>query len=282
MSTEHFRKALEIAKNRQSQPQQKHYNTNLKIKQDVHSHKHKHNAIDSLDIHYKYTRIQQTSDTILRNNRLIAGFHDDPRSTPFRILRTQVQQALNDNNWNTIAITAPHSRAGKSFVSANLAISLSLISNQTVLLVDLDLRSPSLHKYFGLNIEYGIYDYLVNDVPLNKVFINPGMKRLVLLPGSTPTSSSSELLATHKSMELLNEIKTRYSNRIIIFDLPPLIGIDDALVVLPKIESSLLVIEANRTTIDDVTKSMKILKDHQMIGTVFNKADDAEIIQYGY
>ena len=283
MSTEHFRKAIELAKKRQNKqrnnsiipPRSNHW-------QGFQRHKERQNTEEILDIKYQLTKIQQSPIEVLRNNRLIAGFHDDPRSTPFRILRTQVQQALQQNNWNTIAVTAPHSRAGKTFVSANLAISLSLISNQTVLLVDLDMRNPSLHKYFGLEIEYGIYDYFANNIPLESILINPGLERLVLLPGSTPTRKSSELLASSKAQDFIIELKQRYSSRIVIFDLPPLIGMDDALVVLPRVESTLLVVEANRTTAADVTKSMKILEDYQLLGTVFNKADDAEIVQYGY
>ena len=283
MSTEHFRKAIELAKKRQT----KHRNNPIisprsNTWQGLHRHNERQISEEILDIKYQFTKVQKSSNEILQNNRLIAGFHDDPRSTPFRILRTQVLQALQQNNWNTIAVTAPHSRAGKTFVSANLAISLSLISNQTVLLVDLDMRNPSIHKYFGLEVEHGIYDYFANSIPLETILINPGLERLVLLPGSTPTRKSSELLASSKAQDFISDIKQRYSSRIVIFDLPPLIGMDDALVVLPRVESTLLVVEANRTTAADVTKSMKILEDHQLLGTVFNKADEAEIVQYGY
>lgn len=285
MSTEHFKKALELAKKNRgkNQPAQTLIRPRTKSwNRNNHRQTVDQTTDDIVNIQYQFTKIYETQPEILRENRIIAGFHDDPRSTPFRILRTQIHQALKENHWNTLAITAPHSRAGKTFVSANLAISMSLMANQTVLLVDLDLRNPSIHKYFGLETEYGIYDYLTNDVSLQQIMINPGLERLVLLPGSTPTRTSSELLATRKAQELLDEIRTRYPTRIIIYDLPPLIGMDDAMVVLPKIESSLLVVEANRTTADDVTKSLKILEDSNLLGTVFNKADDAEIVQYGY
>jgi len=285
MSIEHFKKALELAKKNRGMNQQTKTLIRPRTKtwhRNNHQQTVTHTNDDIATIRYQFTKIYETHPEVLRENRIIAGFHDDPRSTPFRILRTQIHQALKENQWNTLAITAPHSQAGKSFVSANLAISMSLMANQTVLLVDLDLRNPSLHKYFGLETKYGLYDYLTTEVSLQQIIVNPGIERLVLIPGSTPTRTSSELLATRKAQDLLDEIRTRYPTRIIIYDLPPLIGMDDALVVLPKIETSLLVVEANRTTADDVTKSLKILKDSNLLGTVFNKADDAEIVQYGY
>jgi Mrp family chromosome partitioning ATPase len=99
-----------------------------------------------------YTQTEQISmgKHELDERRLIAGIMDDPRNTPFKILRTQVLHALKENNWTTIAINSATQGAGKSFVASNLAVSIALEVNYTVLLVDLDLRRPRVHKYFGI------------------------------------------------------------------------------------------------------------------------------------
>ena len=97
-------------------------------------------------------------------------------------------------------------------IAANLAVGISQEVNQTVLLLDLDLRRPKIAKYFGLNPEFGVRDYLIDDVPLSKIFVNPGMERLVLLPGKGSVADSSELLTTPKALALVDEIKNRYES----------------------------------------------------------------------
>lgn len=280
MSTEHFQKALELARKNRVLPEKVHSLTPQTGR--LRSSTNQDAGHDSLQIRYSRTKVQPVTLDTLRENRIIAAFPDDPHSAPFRILRTQVLHELETHNWNTLGITAPHSGAGKSFVAVNLAISLSLITSQTVLLVDLDMRKPSIHEYFCLDIEIGITDYLVDDKPLEDILINPGFERLVILPGTKSTNESSELLASRKCKHLMNELKSRYESRIVIYDLPPLLGMDDALVAVPRLDTTILVVEANKTTSADLLKSNKLLEDYPILGTVFNKADDNEITQYGY
>ncbi len=281
MASDHFKKALELARNHNLRK------PNSRSRKVTHAFEHYKNlepqsTNDFKNLHYTKTRIQSVSPEYLRENRVIAGFPDEPNSNQFRILRTQVMQELNENDWNSVAITAAHPNAGKSLVAANLAVSLSLMTNITVLLVDLDLRKPSVHQYFGLNIKQGLYEHLTKGVPLDNILINPGLDRLVILPGSKPTSGSSELLASKETLMMLDEIRNRYQSRIILYDLPPLVGFDDAMVVLPKIDTAFLVVEANKTTEAELQQSMQVLDDHPFMGYVFNKADQLDLIHYGY
>lgn len=281
MTSDHFKKALELARihstrkpaNRPQSVVRQLANT----KADPNKTKH-----DFRNLKYKHTHVQPIKSHRLRENRVIAGLPDEPNSSQFRILRTQVIQELQENGWNSIAITAAHSDAGKSLIAANLAVSLSLMTNITVLLVDLDLRKPSIHRYFDLNIKHGVYDHLTLGTPIENILINPGIDRLVILPGSKPTNISSELLASQQAQDLLDEIQHRYESRVILYDLPPLVGVDDAMVVLPKIDTSLLVVEANKTTEAELHQSMQILDGHPFMGVVFNKADQLDVLQYGY
>ena len=226
------------------------------------------------DIDYTQSRHIDVSQAVLSEKRLIAGSRTDPRATAFRLLRTQVLQAMRENGWTSIAVTGPTDGVGKSLVAINLAISISRDVNQTVLLVDVDLRRPSIHKYFDFDPEYGLLDYLRGDVELKDFLVNPIFQRLVLLPGRGSTSESSELLSSPRMLNLVKELKSRYQSRIIIFDLPPLLNVDDAMVFLPNVDSTLLVVENGRNKKSEVQDSMRLLAGTNLVGTVLNKGDE--------
>jgi capsular exopolysaccharide synthesis family protein len=226
------------------------------------------------NIHYSQTRSIDVSQSQLAENRLVAGNRTDPRATAFRILRTQVLQAMRENGWITLGITGPTSGVGKSLVSANLAVSISFEVNQTVLLVDADLRRPSVHKYFNYQPELGLVDYLTGQAALPELLVNPVFKRLVLLPGRGSSSESSELLSSPRMGRLVKELRSKYESRIVIYDLPPVLDIDDALVFLPNLDATLLVVENGKNTQSEVQGAMRLLESTNLIGTVLNKADE--------
>ena len=225
-------------------------------------------------IDYTRTRRIEVPQSVLSENRLIAGNRTDPRATSFRMLRTQVLQLMRENEWNTLGITGPSKGIGKSLVATNLAISISHEVNQTVLLVDVDLRRPSIHRYFNFEPELGLLDYLQGEARVEDLLVNPEFKRLVLLPGRGTTTESSELLSSPRMINLVKELKSRYQSRIIVFDMPPLLDIDDAIVFLPNVDSTLLVVENGRNTQSEVQKSMRLLGSTNLIGSVLNKADE--------
>ena len=99
-------------------------------------------------------------------------------------------------------------------------------------------------------------------------------KRLVLLPGRGTTSESSELLSSPRMINLVKDLKNRYQSRIIIFDLPPLLNVDDAMVFLPNVDAALLVVENGGNKQSEVQDSMRLLEGTNLIGTVLNKADE--------
>jgi len=225
-------------------------------------------------IEYTRTRRIDLPQNILSEKRLIAGNRSDPRATSFRMLRTQVLHAMRENDWTALAITGPSRGVGKSLIATNLAISISLEVNQTILLVDVDLRNPTIHKYFNFEPEYGLLDYLKGEADLSELFVNPVFKRLVLLPGRGISNSSSELLSSPRMTNLVSDLKAKYKSRIIIFDLPPLLDIEDAMVFLPNVDAALLVVENGRNTQSEVQQSMRLLEGTNLIGTVLNKADE--------
>jgi protein-tyrosine kinase len=238
----------------------------------------------SLDsIRYTKTQTVIIDPNVLRNNRVIMGPFNDPRADIFRVLRTNVLKQLRENNWNSFAITSATPDAGKTFISVNLAIAIAMEGNQSVLLVDADLRRPAVGQYLGLRYEFGLIDCLKSDVSLEDTLINPGIERLVVLPGKDCGNNSSEWISSRKMANLIKEIKLRYESRIIIFDLPPLFAGDNALAFMQYVDAALLVVEDGKNTSDELQHSMHILEQTNLLGLVLNKSrQPVPIYQYGY
>ena len=221
---------------------------------------------------YTKTRVVELDDKHIEANRVIAGRSDDQRVEVYRQLRTQVLQTLSDNQWNTLAITSPMKNAGKTLTSINLAISLAKEVNHSVLLVDLDLTQPDVHKTMGFEVEYGLLDVLNGDANVEWALVNPNMQRLVILPCQPTDEYSSEILTSPDMADLLHELRTRYENRILIFDLPPLLRNDDALKFIPFVDATLMVVEAGTTTPEQLERSRYLMKNTNLIGSILNKA----------
>ncbi len=234
-------------------------------------------------IRYTKTQIVTIDQDVLRNNRVIMGLHNDPRTNLFRVLRTNVLKQLRENNWNSFAITSATPDAGKSLIAINLAIAIAMEGNQSVLLVDADLRRPSMGQYLGLECEFGLVDCLKGAVSLENVLVNPGIERLIILPGKNSNNNSSELISSRKMAGLIQEIKSRYESRIIIFDLPPLFAADDAMLLMPYADAALLVVEDGKNTSEELQHSMFILEQTNLLGLVLNKSrQPLPTYQYGY
>lgn len=226
-----------------------------------------------IDITYRDTKVVELDEQVLERNRVLSGREPQEVTQAYNMLRTQVLQKLKLNNWNSLAVVSPKSGNGRSLTALNLAISLAKEVKHSVLLVDLDLAKPSLANYLGLSLEYGISDYLLRDEPVKNVLLNPGLERLVLLGGNEPMAHSSEVLGAPKLIALVEELKQRYPNRIVIFDLPPLLLSDDAIVFAPYVDAMLMVVEEGSTTVDDLQLCADLLGDKPLLGSVLNKGE---------
>ncbi len=226
------------------------------------------------DIEYSQTRVAEINPRHLREHRVIYGDDDREGLTAYKMLRTQVLQRMVAQAWNTLAITSPGPGDGKTLTAVNLAISLARELHHTVLLVDLDLRNPSVHKYFGLHPEYGIGDHLVDGVDVEDVLLNPSIDRLVLMPGAKVIENSSEILASPNMGQFVQELKSRYPARLVLFDLPPILATDDALSFAPHVDAFLLVLRDAKSRRDELEHAMQILKNVPIIGTVLNASDE--------
>ena len=208
----------------------------------------------------------------LREKRVIAASNQDDRVGPYRQLRTQLLKTMQDNRWQTLAITSAHVGAGKTLTSANLAISMSRNSATTVLLVDLDLETPTTHHVLNLDSDKGLVDYLEGRAELGEILFNPGLERLAVLVGRSAGKKASELLATPRMQHLIHDLCHQDENNITIFDLPPLLRNDDAVLFAPFADATLVVVEDGVTTEDQLRESMRLLEKANVIGTILNKA----------
>ncbi|HVJ31564.1 MAG TPA: CpsD/CapB family tyrosine-protein kinase [Terriglobia bacterium] len=208
----------------------------------------------------------------LVRNRIVARRQKEPAADTFRILRTKVMQLMARNNLRSIAVTSPRYGDGKSTIAINLALSLALDVKQTVCLVDLDFRQPSVHRYLGIEPQLGLCDYLLHDTPIAQCLVRPSHERMVVLPTKSRLENSSETLGTPKMAALAQELKSRYPDRIIIYDMPPLLAQDDAIGFLPHVDGVLLVVREGATKIEEVRQAMHLLSNTTVVGTVLNNA----------
>jgi capsular exopolysaccharide synthesis family protein len=231
---------------------------------------------------YTRTRTLHLDPDHLRAHRVMNPAMLDETADAYKILRTQVLQRLRANDWRTLGVTATRKGHGKTLTALNLAISLAMEVNQTVLLADLDLRSPSLAGYLCAEKLKGISDYLVERCELSEVLINPGIDRLVILPGNEPLVNSSEELSSPRMVRLVEELKSRYPDRIVLFDLPPLLIGDDVMAFAPNLDAMILVLEEGKTTSEELTRALDLLHGVNILGTVLNKSVyNVDVAGYG-
>lgn len=223
------------------------------------------------EIHYVHTRTVPVNLEWLRSQRILTG-SEDPVGEDYKLLRTQILQRVRADNKNLIMITGPREGEGKTLTAINLAISLSQEVDKTVLLVDADLRRPTIHEYFGLPPGPGLLDYLTGSYTLSEILVHPeGFYKFVILPGSCSVPEAAEIISSPMMAGLVDELKHFYSDRYVIFDLPPLLYFSDALAFAPLMDGIILVAEKNRTSRVDIKRCIEMLKDYPLLGIIMNK-----------
>ncbi len=214
----------------------------------------------------------QIDNEHLREERVIAASENDERVSWYRQLRTLLLKTMQDNHWKTLAITSPNERAGKSLTAANLSISLSRAPDISVLLVDLDLKTPTIHQKLNFQPEKGLIDYLEGAAELDDILFNPGLSRLTVLAGRPSGRYSSELLASAKMLDLAQDLCKQDVTTITVFDLPPLLRNDDAILFAPYADAVLLVVEDGVTNEEQLLQSKRLLSKANLVGSILNKA----------
>jgi protein-tyrosine kinase len=220
----------------------------------------------------------------LEQKRIVAHSIGTPNGRYYDMLRTQILQDMDKNNWQFLAVTSPTVACGKTVTACNLAMSIARLPERSVLLVDMDLRKPMVANYLGLDRDLGIVGVLEERRTLASTLIQAsiGPGKMLVLPGGVASSTSSEWMASQMMGTLLQTIKRDFRSRIVIFDLPPMLVGDDVISILPRMDATLLVAAVGTTSVSEVKECQKHLRRSNVIRVVVNKVTDAPDEYYAY
>ncbi|OTN89481.1 hypothetical protein A5819_001973 [Enterococcus sp. 7E2_DIV0204] len=205
-----------------------------------------------------------------------------PISEQYRTIRTNIQYAMVDRDLKTLVITSSGPSEGKSTTSANLAIVFAN-SGKRVLLVDADMRKPTVAKTFSLDNARGLSTLLGSrETVLHQVIQNSGVDNLFLLTSGPKPPNPSELLDSRRMKELIQELKLQYD--LVIFDMPPVVAVTDAQIVASKTDGTILVVRENVSKRDSLLKAKSLLElvDANILGVVYNGSKNIEDQGYYY
>ena len=203
-------------------------------------------------------------------------------SEQFKILRISLLFPASGEPARSIMVTSAVPGEGKSFVAANLAVSIAQSINEHVLLMDCDIRKPRIQSCFGFNNVPGISDYLAGKTPLSSLLLKTVVKKLTILPGGKPVHNPSELLSSKKMSELLDEVKTRYQDRYIIIDSPPPRFIAESNAIAKQVDGIIVVVKYGSTSREAVKDLVESLRKEKILGVIVNRFDLSSLNNYNY
>lgn len=214
----------------------------------------------------------------LRDGGMIAPDGDKtPLAEEFRVIKRPLLKNAFGNgaairNGNLIMVTSAFPREGKSFTAINLAMSIAMERDRTVLLVDADVARPSIPQKFGIAPDIGLMDVLLDShVTLSDAIVRTNVNKLALLPAGRPHRQATELLASEAMANLLAELSARYSDRIVIFDSPPLLVTTEARTLAANMGQIVMVVESENTTHEALREALATIESCDVVGMVLNK-----------
>ncbi len=220
---------------------------------------------------YSQSRTIHLDPAFIAGKRCLAFLDNVPEAEAYRVLRTQVLQRTRGSGSNTIMVTSALPGEGKTLAAINLAFTFAREFQHTVLLVDGDLRKQSIHKYLGATGEKGLIDYLVDGSPVSELIAWPGIEKMTLISGGRPYQESAEILGSPRMKELISDMKKRYPERYVIFDVPPILTGADVLTFAPLVDQVIVVVRAGSTSMEDVKKALQFLPKDKILGFVLNR-----------
>jgi len=186
-------------------------------------------------------------------------------------------------NGNMIMITSSLPGEGKSFCAINLAISMAMEMDRTVLLVDADVAKPRVPEYLGIHADKGLLDVLQDpNLKLSDVLIKTDIAKLTILPAGRTYKRATELLASEAMNRLVEDIGNRYPDRIILFDSPPLLATSEASVLATHMGQIVMVVEAEKTSQEAVREALSHIQSCEVVGMLLNKTTPTPGTDYYY
>ncbi len=215
---------------------------------------------------------------------IVALETESPASEQYKMLREQVKRLRAESGIRSFSVSSPIKRDGKTTVAVNLAAALSLDYEEKVLLIDGDLRAPSIHRYFNVLASPGLADYLAanSKMKLKDMVQETFVPGLSILPSGKPSRLASELLAKERMRQVMEEAQAEFPGYHIIIDSPPILSTPDPLVIARYVDGVLLVMRAGKTPRDYLTKALQSLNSNKVMGVVLNGADLGISSKYYY
>ncbi|TRY30804.1 XrtA-associated tyrosine autokinase [Aliiglaciecola sp. M165] len=187
------------------------------------------------------------------------------------------------NNANIVMVTSPNPNEGKTFTAINLALSIALEQDKTVLLVDADVLRPSVMKTIDQPFENGLMEYLLGEIDdLGEVIHHTSLDTLRIIPAGKSHHLSTELLASEKMLESVSEFAHRYPDRVVIIDSPPLLGINETAILANLAGQAVIVVQEGKTTLTRLSQAVDHLNPDMAKGFVINKAMGSSGDSAGY
>jgi protein-tyrosine kinase len=211
------------------------------------------------------------AEAIVSEQQLVTLFQ--PKSLAaeqFRKLRTHLLKLKISEPPKTILVTSATSSEGKTLIAANLAAGIATELNAHALMVDCDLRSPSLAKWFGLPNGKGLSDYLIGDRQISDLLIKTGVEKLSLLAGGSIQDNPAELIGSKKMEALVHELKSRYNDRYVIFDSTPLLITSEPEVLSKLVDGIIVVVRASITPRETIKQALSSIEKGKILGFVLN------------
>jgi protein-tyrosine kinase len=214
-----------------------------------------------------------------------------PMVEEFRIIkRPLIKRAFaarkaGENPGNLIMVTSSLPGEGKTFCAINLAMSIAMELDHTVLLVDADVARPSILRTLGVSAQRGLLDVLQDEHEMADVLLRTNVDTLTILPAGTSNANATEILASQSMRMLVQEIANRYPDRIVIFDSPPLLLTSEARVLASHMGQIAMVVESERTTQHAVLEALSQLEGCSNVNLIYNKSREllgAETYDYHY
>lgn len=204
-----------------------------------------------------------------------------PITEQYRTLRTNLQFSAVDKPLNSILVTSTNPSEGKSITAANLAVVYAQAGNK-VLLIDADMRKPTVHYTFRLNNLRGLSNVLIGDCELEQATSTSDVDHLDVLTSGPIPPNPAELLGSKQMKQTLEYAKTLYD--IVIFDSPPTLAVTDSQIITQIVDGTLLVVRSKQTEIEGATKAADMLKagKGRVLGTVLNDLDKTTSNSYYY
>lgn len=226
----------------------------------------------------------------IKPNNLYLTTLNDPDSLAteeYRKLKSILVKMTKGEKFNNVLmVTSAIAAEGKSITALNLAISLAREFDHTVLLIDADLRRPSIHKYLGIESGYGLGDCLANGIDIGKAIINTGIGKLSVITAGKVMQNPLEFFTSQKMQKMIAEIKHRYPDRYIIIDTPPFLPFAETRSLSNIVDGVVFVIKEGLASQENIKETLESLKDCNLLGVVFNDASisrqDGRYKDYNY